>query len=93
MQLYANIYFLLKYPTFFGRPSRHSSGVHNTIVAVSRTDRTIWLASFFKRDKISPYLATFEDACPQRVRSVPEAAAIDLCTPDEWRDGRPKHVQ
>jgi len=28
MQQYADIYLLLNYPTFFGRPSRPSSGVH-----------------------------------------------------------------
>ena len=30
---------------------------------------------------------------PQTVWSVPEAATTVLCTPDDWRDGRPKHVE
>ena len=47
MEQYAGIYLLLNYSTFFGRPSRPSSGVHKTV----------------------------------------------LCTPDDGRDGRPKHVE
>jgi len=68
MQQYADIYLLLKYSTYFGRPSRPSSGVHKTVVAASGTDHTI-------------------------IRSVPEAATTVLCTPDDGRDGRPKHVE
>jgi len=30
---------------------------------------------------------------PQTVRSVPEAVTTVLCTPDDGRDGRPKHVE
>jgi len=41
MQQYADIYLLLNYSTCFGRPSRPSSGVHKTVVAVSDTDRTM----------------------------------------------------
>ena len=52
MQQYAYIYLLLNYPTYFGRPSRPTAGVHKTVVAASGTDRTIWGASFFKRDQI-----------------------------------------
>jgi len=33
MQLYAYIYLLLNYSTYFGRPSRPSSGVYKTAVA------------------------------------------------------------
>jgi len=50
MQQYADIYLLLNYSTCFGRPSRPSSGVHETVVAASGTDHTIWEASFFKCD-------------------------------------------
>ena len=46
MQQYAGIYLLLNYSTWFGRPSRPSSGVHKTVVAASGTDHTIWGASF-----------------------------------------------
>ena len=42
MQQYADIYLLLNYSTGFGRPSRPSSGVHETVVAASGTDYTIW---------------------------------------------------
>jgi hypothetical protein len=51
MQKYADIYLLLNYSTCFGRPSRPSSGVHKTFVAASGADRSIWGASFFKRDQ------------------------------------------
>ena len=53
MQQYADIYLLLNYSTYFGGPSRPSSGVHKTVVAVSGTDHTVWGASFFKRDQRS----------------------------------------
>ena len=52
MQQYADIYLLLNYSTYFRRPSRPSSGVHNTVVVASGTDHTNWRASFFKRDQI-----------------------------------------
>jgi len=69
MQQYACIYLLLNYCTYFGRPSRPSSGVHKTVVAASGTDPTTWGASLL------------------------EAATTVLCTPDDGRDGCPKHVQ
>jgi len=52
VQKYADIYLLLNYSTCFGRPSRPSSGVHNTVVAASGTDHTMWGASFLKRDHV-----------------------------------------
>ena len=45
-QQYADIYLLLNYSTYFGRPSRPSSGVHKIAVAASGTDHTIWVASY-----------------------------------------------
>jgi len=51
MQQYADIYLLLNYSTCFGRPSRPSSGVHKTLVAVSGTDHTIWGTGFLKREE------------------------------------------
>ena len=80
MQQYGGIYLLLNYCTCFGRPSRPSSGVHKTVVKVSGTDHTIlvWL----RLRKLAPPI----------VWSVPEAATTVLCTPDDRRDGRPKHV-
>ena len=58
MQQYADIYLLLNYSTRVGHPSCPSSGVQTTVDAAS-----IWGASFLKRDQISPYLVTFEEAC------------------------------
>ena len=52
MQQYEDIYLLLNYSTYFGRPSHPSSEVHKTVVAASGKDHTIWGASFFKRDQI-----------------------------------------
>ena len=63
MQQYVDIYLLLNYCTCFGRPSRPSSGVHNTVVAASGTDHTIWGASLLTRDKISPYFVAYVEAC------------------------------
>ena len=37
MQHYADIYLLLNYSTCFGHPSRPSSGVRKTVIAVSGT--------------------------------------------------------
>ena len=62
MQQNADINLLLNHSTCFGRPSRPSSGLHKTVVAASGTDHTIWGTSFLKRDQISPYLVTFEEA-------------------------------
>ena len=56
MQLYADIYLLLNYSTYFGCTSHQSSGVHKTVVAAFSTDNTIWGASFFKRDQVSSRL-------------------------------------
>ena len=52
MQQHADIYLLLNYSAYFGRPSRPSSRVQKTVVAGSGTDHTIWRASFLKRDQI-----------------------------------------
>ena len=52
MRQYADNYLLINYCTCFGRPSLQSSGVHKTVVAAYGTSRTIWGASFLKRDQI-----------------------------------------
>jgi len=67
---------------------RPSSGVRKTVVAASCTDHTMWGASFFKREQRS----RLRKLASQIVRSVPEAATTVLCTPDDGRDGRPKHI-
>jgi len=84
MQQHADIYLLLNYCTCFGRPSRPSSGVHKTFVVSSGTifvvsSVTIWYYQGSKHKLAS--------------QIVPEAATKVLCTPDDGRDGRPKHVQ
>ena len=68
---YADIYLLLYYSTCFGRPSRPSSGVHESVVAASGTDHTIWGANSLKSGQIRSRLrelapsnpVTFEGAC------------------------------
>ena len=55
MQQYRDIYLLINYSTCFGRPS-HPSSVHKTVVAAPGTDRTVWGASFLKRDQIRSLL-------------------------------------
>ena len=49
MQQDAYIYLMLHYSTCFGCPSSPSSGVHNTVVAASGTDHTVWGASVLIR--------------------------------------------
>jgi len=83
IQQYADIYLLLNYSTCFGRLSCPSSGVHQTVVAASGTDHTIWGASFLIRDQIRTGVGP----------PVPEGATTVLSTPDDGRDGRPKHVE
>ena len=45
--------------------------------------------SFFTRG----HVVAFEEACFPDSMIVPEAATTVLCTPDDGRDGRPKHVE
>jgi len=86
MQQYADIYLLQNHSTCFGRPSRPSSGVHITVVAASGTDRTYC-------PKPVLVWSRFKKLAPHIVWSVPEAATTVLCTPDDGRDGRPKHME
>jgi len=92
MQQYADIYLLLNYSSFFGRPLLPSSGVHKTVVAASGTDRTVWGASFLKRDEIRTW-SRLRKLARQILRSVPQAATTVLCTLDDGSDGRPKRVE
>jgi len=69
MQQCADIYLLLNYSTCFGRPSRPSSGVQQTVVAASGTDHTIWGASCFKRDRIRAGLVPTVGTKPALIRS------------------------
>jgi len=84
MQQYADIYLLLNYCICFGHPSRPSSRVYKSLVAASGTDHAIWGANLLKRLRIF---------ASQIVRPIPDAASTVLCTADDRRDGRPKHVQ
>jgi len=74
-----------------------SSGVYTIVSAVSGTDHTMLGASCFKRDTIFIIIiiiiwSRLRQLAPHIVLSVPEAATTVLCTPDDGRDGRPKHV-
>jgi len=62
MQQYADIYLLLNYSTYFGRPARPSSGVHQTVVAASGTDHTI-----YRRSHTSSYWSRLRKLAPQIV--------------------------
>ena len=73
--------------TCFGRPSRPSSGVQKTVTAASGTGHSNGATTFLcglrpRRKAVAPLL-----------RPVPEAAVTVFCTPDDGRDGRPKHVE
>jgi len=78
----------------------HVSGVHRAnhqeykkiVVTASGTDHTIWGASLFKRNQVLIW-SCLKKLVSQIERSVPEAASTVLCTPDDGRDGRPKHVE
>ena len=63
IQQHADIHLLQNHSTYFGWLPHPSSGVHKTVVAASGTDHTIWGASFFKRDQISPYLVLRTRSC------------------------------
>jgi len=94
MQQYADMYLLLNYSTCFGPPSRPSLGVHKTVVAASGTDRTIWGPNKgWFGTKPALIWSRLRKLASQTVRSVPDAATVVLCTPDDGRDGRPKHVE
>ena len=62
-------------------------------------DRTLWYRSCYleskllRTDQIVLIWSRLRKLAPQIVRSVPEAATTVLCTPDDGRDGRPKHVE
>jgi hypothetical protein len=84
MQQYADLYLLLNYSTCSGVHCTQSSVVHKTVVAASGTDHTVWGASFLKRDQIRTGVGP---AVPH------QAATTVLCSPDDGRDGRPKHVE
>ena len=74
--LYAYIYLLLNYSTCFGPPSRPSSGVHKTVVSASGTDRTIWGASFLKRDQIRTDLGLYG---PRSVLDLYQRLELQFC--------------
>ena len=84
MQQYADIYLLQVYSTYFGRPSRPSSGVQKTVTAASGTSHSNGATTFLHHGLIRPYW---------RKVLVPEAAVTVFCTPDDGRDGRPEHVE
>ena len=87
MQQYAGIYLRQVYSTCFGRPSRPSSGAQKNLTEASGTGRgkgatTLLQRGLIRRKVVAPLLWP-----------VPEAAFTVFCTPDDGRDGRPKHVE
>ena len=90
MQQYKGIYLLQVYSTCFGRPSRPSSGVHESITAASGTGHNNGAATFLQRALIRP---RWRKVVALLLWPVSEAAVTVSCTPDDGRDGRPKHVE
>jgi len=70
MQQYAGIYLLQVYSTFFGRPSRQSSGVHKTITAASGTGHSNGATTFLQRGLIPPVQVMFTNR--KVVGSIPD---------------------
>jgi hypothetical protein len=66
MQQHADVYLLLNYSTYFGRPSRPSSGVHKTVFAVTGADHTIGEGCF--PDSV------IHDGKPRNRSSIPRRA-------------------
>jgi len=93
IQQCADIYLPLNYTTCFARPSRPSSGFHKTVVAASGTDILSGEQAFSNVTKPVLIWSRLKKLVPQIRRSVPEAAITVLRTPNDGRDGRPKHVQ
>lgn len=56
MQHYAEIYLLLNYSKYFGRPLRASSGVHKNVVAVSV--RNMYSSIAVKKYLLQPRITT-----------------------------------
>ena len=90
MQQYAGIYLLKVYSVCFGRPSHPSLGVQNTVTAASGTDHSNGATTLLQLGLITP---RWRKVVVQILWPAPEAAVTIFCTPDNGRDGRPKHVE
>ena len=94
MQQYAGIYLLQVYSTCFGRPSLPSSGVQKTVTAASRTGHSNGATTFLQRGLIKVLIRPrWRKVVAPLLSPVPEAAVTGFCTPDDGRDGSPKHVE
>ena len=71
MQQYAGIYLLRVYSTCFGCPSRPSSGVQNTVNAISGTGHSNGATNFLQRGLIRP---RWRKVVAPLLWPVPEAA-------------------
>ena len=89
MQQYAGIYLLQNHSTYFGCPSRPSSGVQETVNAASCTGHNNGATNFLQRGLIRP---RWRKVVAPLLWPVPEAAVTVSCT-DDGRDGHPKHVE
>jgi len=56
----------------------------------SGTGRSNGATTFLQRGLIRP---RWKKVVAPLLRPVPEAAVTVYCTPDDWRDGRRKHVE
>jgi hypothetical protein len=90
MQQYAGIYLLQVYSTCFGRPWRPSSGAQKTVTAASGTGHSNGATAFLQRGLIR---LRWRKVVAPLLLPVPEAAVTVFCSPDDGRDGRPKHVE
>ena len=90
MQQYAGIYLLQNHSTRFGRPSRPSSWVQKTVTAASGTGHSNGAKTFLQCGLLRP---RWRKVVAPLLWPVPEAAVKNFCTPDDGRDGRPKHVE
>ena len=95
MQQYAGIYLLQVYSTCFGHPLCPSSGVQKTLNAASGTGHSNGATTFLRglirtRVLIRPH---WRKVIAPLLRPVPDTAVTFFCTPDDGRDGRPKHVE
>jgi hypothetical protein len=96
IQLYAGVYLLQNYSTYFECPSYPSSGVHQIVTAASGTGFGVRASTFRQRYLIRtavlirPHWRKVDALTP---RPVPEVAITVLCTPDDGCDGHPKHVE
>ena len=90
MQQYAGINLLQVYSTCLGLPSRSSSGIQKTVTAASGTGHSNGAKNFLQRGLIKPRR---RKVVAPLVWPVKMAAVTVFFSPDDGRDGSPKHVE